>query len=150
MSAWTEAQTMRMAYAEIVQGERPWVALGDFSNYFFRGDKACKETLLSDPIDVPENIPFDQEVYRWAVFCAASVEYLCHKYHLTVPSWVRLYAPLGTPWFHHHAESKPVMLERYLRTTPEAFTKRNIYCGDRIWLDKHEEAAKLQQRLLSA
>ncbi|GCF10906.1 hypothetical protein [Dictyobacter arantiisoli] len=147
MSAWTEEQPMRVAFAAICEGETPWVALGNFSNDFFPNEDR-REALIKDPIEEPQGVSV--ELHRWAVFCAASVEYLCHKYDLTVPDWVYSYPPLEDQWFHSHAESNPVRRERYLRTTPPEFALRNIYCGDRIWQDKHEEAAKLQQRLLSA
>jgi hypothetical protein len=148
MSAWTDEQSMNVAFAEICRGETPWVALGNFSNDFF-GEEDRREAFIHDPIVLPDGIRQDQEVYRWAVFCAASVEYLCHKYVLLCPPWVNDYPPLEHAWFHSHAETNRLRRERYLRTTPKEFVLRNIYCGDRIWLDKHEEAAKLRQRLLS-
>jgi hypothetical protein len=39
--------------------------------------------------------------------------------------------------------------ERLEAETPEAFTRRNIFCGDRVYLNKREEAEKLR-RLMSA
>lgn len=148
MSAWTDEQSILAAFAEICKGETPWVALGNFSNDFFE-DEERREALIHDPIFLPKDITHDQEVYCWAVFCAASIEYLCHKYHLPCPSWVDQYPPLEHAWFHSHAETNPLRRERYLRTTPKEFVSRNIYCGDRIWQNKKEEAAKLRQRLLS-
>lgn len=145
--AWKQEQTMKSAFADICAGETPWVALGNFSNDFF-GDAARRSALIQEPIELPDGAV--EEIYRWAVFCAASVSYLCHKYDLACPSWVDRYPPLEQAWFHSHAEANPVRRERYLRTTPEEFVSRNIYCGDRVWLDKHAEAEKLRRRLLSA
>jgi hypothetical protein len=147
MSSWTEPQTMHMAYAAIVEGERPWVALGNFGNYFFDDDPDYPRTMLiREPISIPHNATPDQ--LRWATFCAASLVYLCHRYTLDIPAWVQLYPRLETPWYLD-AETNLVRRTRYLQTTPEEFTERNIYCGDRIWQDKKEEAMKLRQRLLS-
>jgi hypothetical protein len=147
MSAWTEKQSMQVAFAEICRGETPWVALGNFSNNFF-GDRYDRESLVRDAIELPEGTTHDHEVYRWAVFCAASIVYLCHKYDREIPDWVHLYPPLEHAWFMD-AETNLVRRERYLRTTPKEFVERNIYCGDRIWQDKKEEAMKLRQRLLA-
>jgi hypothetical protein len=148
MSAWTDEQSMKVAFAAICSGETPWVALGNFSNDFF-GDRYRREALLHDPIELPKGMTQDHEVYRWAVFCAASVDYLCHKYDLPCPAWVDLYPPLEHEWFHTRAAHKPLVRERYLQTTPKEFVLRNIYCGDRVWKNKKEEAAKMQQHLLS-
>jgi hypothetical protein len=149
MSAWTDEQPMQVAFAEICKGETPWVALGNFSNDFF-ADEERRDALIHDPLVLPEDITHDQEVYRWAVFCAASVEYLCHKYHLQCPQWVDQYPPLEHAWFHSHAETNRLRRERYLQTTPKEFVERNIYCGDRIWQNKKEEAMKLRSRIQSS
>jgi hypothetical protein len=147
MSSWTEPQSMQMAYASIVSGEHPWVALGDFGNYFFADDPECsRRMLIRDDIHVPTDATPEQ--FRWAAFCAASVVYLCHKYELEIPTWVHLHPRLETAWFQD-AETNLVRRERYLKTTPPEFIERNIFCGDRVWQDKKEEAMKLRRRLLS-
>jgi hypothetical protein len=142
-------QTMQLSYRQICAGEgkTPWVPLGNFTNHFFYWPRRRNE-LVQDPIEEPaEPTP---EMHQWAVFCAASVDYLCQKYHVPLPEWVNApaYAPLREPWFFapaaHHL---PDVRKHYERETPEAFARRNIFCGNRVYLNKREEANKLRRRL---
>lgn len=71
-------QTMALTYQEICRGERPWVALGNFMNDWFDYAKEQRAELVTTPVTLPEKL--DNEMFRWAVFCAASVEYLCKRY----------------------------------------------------------------------
>ncbi|GCE14789.1 hypothetical protein [Tengunoibacter tsumagoiensis] len=141
---WAELQTMRMTYQEIVQEIRPWNALGDFMNYFFGYTPDRRDELVREPLEVPVN--GSTEAQRWAVFCAAAVEYLCHTYNLICPDWVAAYQGLAEPWFEGLGADKPHVQERLRRDTPEAFAKRNIFCGTRVFSNKYE-AAKLRPRL---
>ncbi|HET8851401.1 MAG TPA: hypothetical protein VFN02_02665, partial [Ktedonobacteraceae bacterium] len=67
-------QTMALTYQEICQGERPWVALGNFMNDWFDYAKDRRAQLVVDPISLPQEPTTD--TCRWAAFCAASVEWL--------------------------------------------------------------------------
>jgi hypothetical protein len=72
-------QTLQRCFAEVCQGEEPWIALGKFMHQFFGEYSAYREALLADPICT--ELPSDQsELFKWAVFCAASAEYLSAKY----------------------------------------------------------------------
>jgi hypothetical protein len=139
---WTDLQTMRIAYQEIARGERPWNALGDFMNYWFGYTPDQRLELVCDPLDLAANAT--PEATRWAVFCAASVEYLCERYDIPCPAWVNdpAYTALSEPWFKGLGASKPAVQERLRRETPEPFCRRNIYCGDRMFDNKYEMAAQ--------
>ena len=139
---WAELQTMNMTYQEIFQGERPWNALGDFLNYWFGYATDRREDLVNEPIQEPENVPM--ELHQWAVFCAASVEYLCHKYGIPCPDWVQRYHALPDPWFRGLGASKPHVQARLRQETPEPFAKRNIYCSPRVFANKYELAEQRQ------
>ena len=132
-------QTMAFTYQEICQGEEPWVALGNFMNDWFDYKKDRRPELVAMPLSLPER--WTDEQFRWAVFCAASVEYLCDRYGVFCPSWV--YHPvyhLPEPWFDALMAHKPEVRERLIRETPEPFTRRNIYCGNRMFNNKWEVA----------
>lgn len=137
-------QTIAFTYKEICQGERPWVALGNFMNDWFDYAKDRRAELVAEPISLPE-MP-DNEMFRWAVFCAASVEYLCQRYSLPCPSWVRnpIYT-LAEPWFHVPMAHKPEVRAYLIQKTPEPFARRNIYCGDRVFANKYEFAEEYRR-----
>jgi hypothetical protein len=141
-----ELQTIAWSYREICEGESPWIPLGMFMHDFFGNFVDRREELVRDPIQEPEHPTPEQ--HRWAVFCAASVEYLCQKYHLPCPQWVHLpaYQALPEPWFLGLGAHKPQVQERLRHETPEAFARRNIYCGDRVFANKYELDADLQHR----
>jgi hypothetical protein len=135
---------MAFSYQEICQGEQPWVALGNFMNYWFDYAKDRRVELVVMPISLPD--PLSGELFRWAVFCAASVEYLCERYGVPCPSWV--YNPaycLSEPWFDAPMAQKPQVRERLVQQTPEPFTNRNIYCGNRMFANKWEFAEQYRQ-----
>jgi hypothetical protein len=138
-------QTMAFTYQEICQGERPWTALGNFMNDWFGYAVDRREELAASPIMLPANPTEDQ--LRWAAFCAASVEYLCEKYGLACPSWVHasIYR-LPTPWFDSPGAHKPQIRARLQQQTPEPFTRRNIFCGNRIFANKYELAEQHRRR----
>lgn len=132
-------QTMAFTYQEICQGEQPWVALGNFMNDWFDYKKDWRAELVSMPLSLPE--PLNDELFRWAVFCAASVEYLCDRYRVPCPSWVHNSAYcLSEPWFDAPMAHKPEVREWLIQETPEPFTRRNIYCGNRMFNNKYELA----------
>ncbi|WP_235932684.1 hypothetical protein [Dictyobacter arantiisoli] len=154
ITLWTdELQTMRQAYEDIKNGEEPWVALGNFTNDFFDEDeREARRALFVEPLDI--ELATTETHHQWAVFCAASIEYLCGKYDLSIPHWIHdpVYAPLAIAWYMvptPQAAQISSVRERLEMETPEAFKRRNIFCGNRIYLNKREEAEKLR-RLMSA
>lgn len=132
-----ELQTMAKSYKEICQGQRPWNPLGNFMNDFFGNFPDRREELVRDPIEELEDAT--HEMHKWAAFCAASVEYLCEQYDLQCPDWVNdpTYTLLE-PWYDSPGAEKPQVRERLQQKTPLAWTKRNIYCGNRVFWNKYE------------
>ena len=140
-------QTMALTYQEIVQGEEPWIALGNFMNDWFDYAKDKRTQLVAEPLTLPEKISVDD--YRWATFCTASVEWLCERYGVPCPSWIHS-APyrLSERWFDSPGAHKPEVRARLIQETPEPFSRRNIYCGNRMFANKYELAE--QHRLRSS
>ena len=139
---WAELYTIRMTYKEITQGERPWNALGDFLNYWFGYSTDQREELVKEPIQEPVEVT--PELHRWVTFCAATVEYLCEQYAIPCPEWVNNLAyMLSEPWFKGLGAQKPHVQVRLAQETPEPFTRRNIFCGDRMFANKYELAARV-------
>ncbi|HEU5376288.1 MAG TPA: hypothetical protein VFV38_12655 [Ktedonobacteraceae bacterium] len=154
MKTCDQLQTMAVTYAEICQGESPWVALGNFMNDWFDYARERREQLVSDPLELPD--PLTPELQRWAAFCAASVEWFCQQYAVVCPQWA--YAPvyaLEEPWIYYplarsqDPEQQKELRERLVQQTPEPFARRNIYCGERMFHNKYEYAEKYA-RLRSA
>jgi hypothetical protein len=46
-------QTMALTYQQICQGERPWVALGNFMNDWFDYAHDQRMQLVSEPLSLP-------------------------------------------------------------------------------------------------
>ncbi len=125
-------QTMRLTFEEICQGQDPWVPLGNFMNDWYAYHRDRRSDLVADPL--PETYP--PAMHRWAVFCAAAVEWFCARYDLPCPEWSTASRyTLSEPWLFHEREKAR---QRLLTTTPEAFSRRNIYCGDRVFRNKYE------------
>ena len=139
-----QLQTMAIAYQEICEDNDPWVALGMFSHDFFGNFVHLRNELVRDPICEPSDATDEQ--HRWAVFCAASVEYLCYRYGVPCPVWVHDYPPLASPWYKGLGAHKPHVQQRLREETPAAFAKRNIFCGDRVFANKYEISTDLAQR----
>jgi hypothetical protein len=136
--------TMALTYQTICQGERPWVALGNFMNEWFDYAIDRRAQLIADPLTLPEKP--DTDALHWAAFCAASVEWLCIRYKVPCPSWVYNSAySLPEPWFDSPSAHKPKVRERLLKQTPEPFARRNVYCGNRMFANKYEFAEQYQQ-----
>ena len=130
-------RTMSRAFQNICAGEGPWIALGNFLNYWFVDAKDHRYDLVSEPL--PE-APSDEYYQRWAAYCAASVEHLCTKYHEHCPQWVhdpKYVSP--DPWYYHPEER---LRDELIASSPCEFTKRNIYSGDRMFNNKWELAEK--------
>lgn len=137
----TRFQTLQRSFEQICAGEDPWIPLGKFMHQFFGEFKEYREALLHDPLFLPPNKTLEQ--FRWAVFCAASADYLCHVYALECPDWTRdPYYTLEHPWYHGLGSDHPRGQEKLRATTPEEFRRRNIYCGDRIFYNKYEHQGR--------
>jgi hypothetical protein len=138
-------QTVAIVYQEICEGETPWVALGNFINAWFGYATDKRDQLVSDPISLPESL--NPHTQRWAAFCAASVEWLCERYDVPCPSWVDNPAyKLTEPWFDSPGAHKLEVRTRLIEKTPEPFTRRNIFCGDRMFANKYELVEQLRRR----
>ena len=139
---WPELQTMQTTYQLIVQGERPWNALGDFLNYWFGYATDRRAELVREPIQEPAEVTAD--LHQWAAFCAASVEYLCERYNIPCPAWVLQPAyTLSDPWFTGLGADKPQIQARLKQETPAPFARRNIFCGNRVFANKYELAERV-------
>src|SRR5260370_41305188 len=94
-----QLKTMARAYSQICRGEEPWVELGNFMNEWFAYAKDRRDELVADPPVMPEDCSLTLK--RWAVFIAASVEWLCQKYAVPCPAWVHdpCYQ-LSEPWWY--------------------------------------------------
>lgn len=137
-------QTISLSYREILADEDPWIALGNFMNDFFGNYPDQRAELVCEPLQVPTYVTLKE--HRWAVFCAATVEHLCQKYELVCPAWVHDPAySLDEPWYYAVGADKPPVRARLERETPEPFTRRNIYCGNRMFVNKYELAAERLQ-----
>jgi hypothetical protein len=144
MKTCDQLQTMALTYAEICQGETPWVALGNFMNDWFDHAKERREQLVVEAIVLPPQPT--KEMLPWAAFCAASVEWLCARYKVSCPSWV--FDPaytLAEPWFDDPCADQPEVREWLLQDTPEPFRRRNVYAGDRLFENKYEFAEQVRQ-----
>jgi hypothetical protein len=142
---WPELQTMQMTYQRIVEGERPWNALGDFLTYWFQYAADRREALVSDPIQEP--VGATPEQHRWAALCAALVDYQCSRAGISCPDWAA--APtytLSDPWFVGLGAHKPEIQARLLRETPAPFARRNIYGEERTFGTKYDCAASARRR----
>ncbi len=140
-----QLQTMMLTFQEICQGESPWIALGNFMNDWFAYAKDRRAQLVADSIALPA-VP-SSEIIRWAAFCAASVEWLCECYGVPCPSWVdNPQYVLPEPWFDSPGAQKPHVRERLIQQTPEPFTRRNLYCGNRMFENKYEFAEHARRR----
>ncbi len=130
-------QTMALTYQEIVQGERPWTALGNFMNDWFDYAKDKRPQLVAEPIMLPEKMSDDD--YYWAAFCVASVEWFCDRYKIECPSWIHIATySLSEPRFDFPCSHKPEVRTQLIQETPEQFSRRNIYCGNRMFANKYE------------
>lgn len=132
----------------------PWVPLGNFQMDFFRNWSDQRMELLRDPIQEQPYIPkpdATKEIqhHQWAVFCAASAEYLAHMYELEVPVWAQnpAYCSLDEAWyFAPMAYEIESVRDQIIATTPIEFAQKNIFCGPKVYVDKYAEAQKFRER----
>lgn len=137
-------QTMARAYQQICAGEDPWTALGNFTNAWYDYAQDMRATLVLEPLVEPEHAT--EHTRRWGAFCAASVEFLCDRYGVSCPAWI--HNPryiLTTSWWHTRQAHSSSLRERLMRETPEPFARRNIYCGSRLYQNKYEMSAWVQE-----
>ena len=138
-------QTFQRSFEEICAGEDPWIPLGKFMHQFFGEYKEDRQALMDDPIMLPEQGTTEQ--FRWAVFCAASVEHLCTKYEISCPDWaLHPCYTLDTPWYYGIGADLPKVQEKLRTTTPEEFSKRNIFVGNRTFRNKYEHEGRQGRR----
>lgn len=138
-------QTMALAYQQICAGEKPWIALGNFTNAWYGYAKDMRSALVSEPLALPATST--DYTHHWAAFCAASVEFLCERYSVPCPMWVHNpYYVLSDPWYGDERENiSPSVQQELIQTTPTAFASRNIFCGNRIFQNKYEMSVWVQE-----
>lgn len=132
-------QTMRLSFEQICRKERPWTALGNFMNHWYATHIDERERLIRDPL--PASYP--PEYHRWAVFCAAAVEWFSRTYDVPCPAWVHdpRYT-LDEPWFFERG----IPPQELRQATPAEFARRNVFCGPDIFANKWEFVADLWVR----
>ncbi len=136
-----EPQTLAQTYHLLASGEGFRVAVGEFMNSFFLYYTRRRRGLLRAPIILTEN-PTEQE-RRWAAFCAGAAEYLAGRYNLPCPAWIQAIPPLEQEWCISSQVVScgvPEVLEEYRTSTPEPFRRRNVLCGDRVFMNHHRSS----------
>lgn len=139
-------QTMAQAYREICMGEDPWTALGNFTNAWYGYGSHIRAELVCEPLTRPEHET--EHTRRWAAFCAASVEFLCERYNVPCPDWI--HDPsyiLETPWWKTAHPDNPSEREAVKKTAPAPFARRNIFCTNRLFQNKYEMYAWIQEAI---
>lgn len=135
-------ETMKWAYQQICAGKDPWTGLGSFCHAWYGYAKDNRLALVTEPLTKPEQET--EYTQHWGAFCSASVEWFCSTYGVPCPIWVHDPAyNLLEPWFTR--QSKKVRY-RLIENTPVPFSKRNIFCGNRMFLNKYEGIALLRDR----
>ena len=149
-------QTLARAYADIRAGAEPWAALNEFFHEWFDYSRDQRAALVAEPILLDgsasllaaRQTPEQDDLWRWAVFCAAAAEYLCDRYGVSRPTWADdpVYT-LSEPWydFDDPGATTPAMRASLEQTTPEPLRRRNIMGGDRVFANKYEFAEMARQ-----
>lgn len=115
------------SFERFLQGESPWVALGDFLDDWKRSQPSDRFELVEKPIPPVTTV----EQQHWAALFAATVEQLCAQEQIPPPSWAispQYYLP--EPWY---LGVKTENLRRlHEQTTPEIFKRHNVIGGEQI------------------
>ncbi len=132
--------TVAKVFDQICNNEMPWVAIGNFLNYWWAYAVDHRRELVEAPL-APAPTP---EMQRWAAFCAAMVEWLCWGANLPPPAWTNQERYiLPEPWYFYEGFNSRSWL---VATTPAPFQRRNIFGGDRMFLHKWDMAKQMQQK----
>jgi hypothetical protein len=134
-------QTVAKAFDDICNNETPWVAIGNFLNYWWAYGVDHRLELIEMPL-ASAPVP-TLKTQRWAAFCAAMVEWLCSQADLPCPAWTNQESYiLSKPWFFYKdSESRSQLMAR----TPAPFQMRNIFGGDRMFLHKWDMAKEMKE-----
>src|ERR1700680_1332401 len=137
-------QTIARAYQQICEGEEPWIALGNFRNAWYGYAKDRRAALVSEAL--APSVQESGDTRRWSAFCAATGEFLCDRYGVPCPAWVHdpRYT-LETAWWYSERADDPHIRERLRQTTPAPCARRRIFCGNRLYQNKYEMSAWVQE-----
>ncbi len=129
-------QTFRRSYDQILEDGDAWFPLGTFMHQWFGRYQDFRLELVREAIEVPESVTDEQ--WRWAVWCVASVEYLCNRAGLDVPAWAldERYK-LAEPWYYDEVLGEEEEAE-LREETPAEFARRNIFCEAHPYRNKYE------------
>lgn len=137
-------QTIKQTYADILAGDDPWVAIGDFGHDWFDNYVNQRADLVADPIDFsPEVVSPEQSLpaRQWAAFCAGSVEYLCLQANIPVPEWVnntQYQLTEEEAFYTSPLAYKQRVRDRLQLESPGPFRKRHVYCSARVYANKFD------------
>jgi hypothetical protein len=133
--------TLADAYRSISAGAEPWVALNEFLHEWSDYADHQRAELIAEPLPTGASSGVNESAtWPWAVFCAATADWLCEHDRIQRPAWVDDPAyTLTAPWYCFDAPgtAKPHVRSYLERTTPELFRRRNIICGDRVFATKY-------------
>ncbi len=118
-------QTISDTMARIAAGVDPWIAYRDFlEDWTYAPETRAELIVAGAEASRPEH-------RRWASLLAATVEALCTRDGLPVPSWTRdPEFELPRPWYLYRGTGR---IRGWLReSTPAPFASRNIWSGDRL------------------
>jgi hypothetical protein len=120
-----QPQTTSDTMARIAAGVDPWIAYRDFLEDWTYIPESRTDLIVAKPA-------FGRsEHQQWASLLAATVEALCLRDGIPVPSWTA--DPgfhLTDPWYLYDGTGR---IRQWLReSTPAPFAARNIWSGDRL------------------